>query len=393
MHGVGYDPPPYFRGVAGNVSMKFLFYPLLPKVLLETWVKGQSATSHRKKAKPKSSAKPIEPACGPPALSDFDRLAADLERVMESGALTDAEMINMMAGHNKSVNDPDCPDAIDTVDDELVGFEEDERAIVSAAIQSGDVSSSQVQEAANDSYPDMLPDNAFNDAALSVLSSINPASALDYNVAASVWRTTFERGIKALQYRQSKMTLNIGHMCELALLVQDDAPHPHNVIFVHFHNPDRMLGRKVRIDNEQGAVYPINTTPGRDFNAAAVVVPAIGIKIQKDRERTTKWQRREMPLLQTRPRVPDEMLDLQKMWSTALAIGQGRELNVLDKTCAVCGSSGEDCKLVVCSMCRQSMHEECCHAVMAIREAPHPIDIDLPDVFGRSRSTLTLHNI
>ena len=235
----------------------------------------------------------------------------------------------MMAGLNKSVNDPDCPDAIDTVDDELVGFEEDERAIVSAAIQSGDVSSSQVQEAANDSYPDMLPDNAFNDAALSVLSSINPASALDYNVAASLWRTMFERGIKALQYRQSKMTLNIGHMSEMALLARDDAPHPHNVVFVHFHNPDRMLGRKVRIDDDQGAVSPVNTTPESQFNAAAVVVPAIGIKIQKDRERTTKWQRREMPLLQTRPRVPDEMLDLQKMWSTALAIGQGRELNVL----------------------------------------------------------------
>lgn len=155
-----------------------------------------------------------------------------------------------------------------------------------------------------------------------------------------------------------------------------------------------MLGRKVRIDDDQGAVYPMNTTPESQFNAAAVVVPAIGIKIEKDREtKKQKRQREEMPLLQMRPRVPDEMMDLQNMWSTALVIGQGRELNVLDKTCAVCGGSSEDCKLVVCSMCRQSMHEECCHAVMAIREAPHPIGIDLPDVFGRSRFTLTLHHI
>lgn len=138
---------------------------------------------------------------------------------MESGALTDAEIINMMEGLNKSINDPDCTDAIDTVDDELNGLGEDERAIVSAAIQSGDVSDHQVQQAANDSYPDMLPDYAFNDAALSVLCSINPASALDYNVAASLWRKKCERGIKALQYWQSRMTLNIGHTSEMALLI------------------------------------------------------------------------------------------------------------------------------------------------------------------------------
>ena len=353
------------------------------KLFTVTSSKGKSSTSQLKTAKTKSGAQPIEPSCDPPALSDYDKLAADLERVMEIGAVTDDDILILMKGLNESVDDPDCRDGVGTVDDDLVGFRDNEHAMVRAALETGDVSADQVQQAANSCDPDMLPDHAFDDAALSVMSNLNRASALDYNVAAEVWRITFERGINALEHRRSKMALNIGS--ELALLARDSAPHPHNVFFVHFHHPDTMFGRKVRIDEDQGAVFPMNTVKADHFHDATVVVPAVGIQISKHSEiKKTKRQREEMRLLQMRPRVPDVIMDLQKMWSTAIAIGQGHELHVLDKTCAVCGGPGEHSKLVVCSMCRQTMHPDCCQAVMAIRAAPHPIDIDLPDIFGRS---------
>ena len=133
----------------------------------------------------------------------------------------------------------------------------------------------------------------------------------------------------------------------LALVEYEEAGCIHTS-FVHWTDVDSRRGRFVRVDGESRIVYTIPAfVPVRDFSHDRVIHPNAGVRMLKVPRRF-------------RPRLPEELLRLQQVWT--LALGGVAETG----QCVLCTRPADE--IPRCAFCCLLWHPEC--AVQASRELP-----------------------
>lgn len=224
------------------------------------------------------------------------------------------------------------------------------------------------------------------------------------------WSEQCALSIQALQARNAALSTPVGHQKELSLVLQDE-----NVIFVHWKDADKRSGRPASLDKDFGVkcIVPVgDMKEPRDYSSAAIVWPAVGAAMLR--------QKGYKNML--RPRVPDQVLRVCRMWQHALlAKDSSQESNPLaiysrfipsEQPCVSCGESSAlpptadqrhvavdpGDAVAVCPFCLVWMHQTCALKLVNYAEETgflFPEDMGIsspaePDVFAHTSRCLGL---
>eukprot|EP00435_Cladocopium_sp_Y103_P039258 s120_g10.t1 len=167
---------------------------------------------------------------------------------------------------------------------------------------------------------------------------VSPSPLKDLAAKFAAWNAACALSIDALRQRNDSLAKPLCN--ELSLVLHDG-----HVIYVHWREPDKRMGRPATLDKEFGVKCIVPVGPLKnptDYTTAKIVWPSIGITMLR--------QKGYKGFL--RPRVPDPVLRIARMWTQALVArdsGQGmKESDPLstysswipsDVACLGCGKS------------------------------------------------------
>ena len=163
--------------------------------------------------------------------------------------------------------------------------------------------------------------------------------------ALAVWQARVEVSIAAVADWRDHLG---AALCDNLALVEYAEAGSIHTSFVHWIDVGSRRGRFVRLDDENRIIYSIPAfVPVRDFSQDRVIHPNAGVRMAEVPKRF-------------RPRLPDELLRLQQVWT--LALGGGAETG----QCVLCTRPADD--IPRCAFCCLLWHPEC--AVQASMELP-----------------------
>ena len=245
----------------------------------------------------------------------------------------------------------------------------------------------------------------------------NPASLprpMQFETAFSHWFDQCLTSLQALLDRKQALeTRSVGEKGELSLVhghiqgakasSEDSKEIQESIFWVHWREAERRSGRPASLDKENRVVCIVATgalREPRDYSAASVIHPAIGVRMER-----TRGYRGGL-----RPQVPQNVIRLRDMWQAALVARDSDSSLTFGATdldgsfgeCFICNTGAGEALVAEgvaadvvskCSLCLLPYHGRCASEIldhvsksadMANFSCPEDVDIaalDPPDVF------------